>query len=142
MITDEDKRELCKAALKARERSYCPYSRFAVGAAVLTVDGKIYTGCNIENSAFSPSVCAERVAVSKAVSEGFTRFLAIAVAGGPAGSGLSGLSYCPPCGVCRQVLSEFCSPELTVLLAGGGDDYKEMTLGDLLPLQFGKDNLG
>ena len=98
--------KLVALALEARERAYTPYSGFAVGAALLCADGSVYQGCNIENAAFGPTVCAERVAVFKAVSEGKRDFAAIAVAGGRAGQDVTGLF--PPCGVCRQVLREFC----------------------------------
>ena len=97
-------KELVALAEQARERAYCPYSGFAVGAALLCADGTVYTGCNIENAAFGPSVCAERTAIFKAVSEGRRDFAALAVAGGPAGSPVE--RECPPCGVCRQVLRE------------------------------------
>lgn len=130
--------ELIKAAIDMRKRSYAPYSRFRVGAAILTSDGQIFAGCNIENSAFGPSICAERCAVSKAVSEGHKDFEAIAIAGG---ASAGGLQYCPPCGVCRQVLSEFSGSDLTVILAKSETDYKTYTLGELLPLSFGADNL-
>ncbi|MBQ7387032.1 MAG: cytidine deaminase, partial [Clostridia bacterium] len=100
-ILDEKRAELARAALKARESSYCPYSHFAVGAALLTRSGKMYTGANIENAAYTPTVCAERVAIFKAVSEGIREFSAIAVVGGKAAE-TAGLF--PPCGVCRQVL--------------------------------------
>ncbi|MBO5274117.1 MAG: cytidine deaminase [Clostridia bacterium] len=113
----------------ARERSYCPYSNFAVGAALLTADGRIYHGCNIENAAFSPTVCAERTAIFKAVSEGARDFIAIAVAG--AKQGEDPVEDCYPCGVCRQVLAEFCTTDLLVITAKG-----RTTLGALLPNSF------
>lgn len=128
------KRELCLAAVKTMEKSYSPYSNFSVGAALLTKSGNLYTGCNIENSAFSPTVCAERVAVFKAVSEGETEFEMIAVAGGKNGKLTPSVS---PCGVCRQVLSEFADAKLPVLLVKDRDgDYDEHTLGEILPLSF------
>ena len=133
-------RNLVEAALKARQQAYTPYSHFAVGAALLGEDGVIYTGCNVENAAFSPTCCAERVAVFKAVSHGVRRFRAICVAGGPEGEAPT--EECPPCGVCRQVLREFCPPEMPVLLAGGDGAYRETTLGALLPESFGPDHLG
>ncbi|MCR4945404.1 MAG: cytidine deaminase [Lachnospiraceae bacterium] len=129
----EDK-ELVTAALDARKRSYSPYSHFAVGAALLTSDGNVFTGCNIENSAYSPSICAERVAFSKAVSEGYREFTKIVIAGGPADA--ETLEYCPPCGVCRQVMSEFCDRDFEVILAKSADQYETHTLGGLLPLSF------
>ncbi len=135
---------LAEKALKARESSYCPYSGFAVGAALLAADGRVYTGCNIENAAFGPSVCAERVAVFKAVSEGVRGFKALAVAGGPAGKPAS--SLCTPCGVCRQVLTEFCAPSFPVVCAftdeeGAKTEWRIMSLGELLPESFGPGNL-
>ena len=132
-------RELIYEALKARENSYCPYSGFSVGAALLTRSGRIYTGCNIENAAYTPTNCAERTAVFKAVSEGETDFVAIAVAGGPAG--MPG-DYCPPCGVCRQVLREFTDPtEFVVIMARSTTEYRADTLASLLPVSFGPENL-
>lgn len=132
-------RELAASALRMREFSYVPYSDFAVGAALLTKDGKIYTGCNVENAAFGPSICAERTAVVKAVSEGDRQFAAIAIAGGR--RGMAPEKYCPPCGVCRQVLAEFCSPDMPVILARSNEDLKIMTLGDLLPHSFTPEDL-
>jgi homotetrameric cytidine deaminase len=127
--------ELAKQALKAREKAYCPYSGFAVGAAVMTADRQhIYTGCNIENSSFSASCCAERTAVFKAVSQGEHGFAAIAIAGGPAGAEPS--DYTPPCGSCRQVLSEFCDPEMPVILVKSSNEMKTYSLGQLLPVTF------
>ena len=126
--------QLVKLAAEARLRAYCPYSDFAVGAALLCEDGTVYQGCNVENAAFGPSVCAERVAVFKALSEGKRRFSAIAVAGGRAGEALAGI--CPPCGVCRQVLREFCGPELPIYLAKAEGAFEAHTLGELLPLSF------
>ncbi len=128
-------RELMRMAFKAREYSYSPYSGFKVGAALLCKDGTVYTGCNIENAAFTPTNCAERTAVFKAVSEGKTDFTAIAVVGGK--SDASEFEICAPCGVCRQVLREFCNPEKFVVLLGKSeDDYKEYSLAELLPLGF------
>lgn len=125
--------ELCTLAVKAMENAYVPYSGFRVGAALLTKDGKVYTGCNIENASYSPTVCAERTAVFKAVSEGEREFSAIAVAGGQNGE-INGV--CPPCGVCRQVLAEFCKEDFTVLLVKGEGEYEKHTLADLLPMSF------
>ena len=129
-----NKNDLCLAALAARKSAYTPYSGFNVGAALLTKSGKVFTGCNIENSAFSPTVCAERVAVFKAVSEGERDFVAIAVAGGQ-GDDVTSAAY--PCGVCRQVLSEFCSPDFAVLCVTDMDGgFEEYALSDLLPKSF------
>lgn len=130
---------LIEEALKAREYSYSPYSDYMVGAAVLTAEGEIYTGCNIENAAYGPTNCAERTAVFKAVSEGKRQFTAIAVVGGKRGS--SG-DYAAPCGVCRQVLMEFCNPEqMQVIVAKSTEEYKVFTLAQLLPEGFGAANL-
>ena len=124
--------KLMEAAAKAREFSYSPYSGYCVGAALLAEDGRIFTGCNVENAGFSPTNCAERTAVFKAVSEGARVFSAIAVVGGRRGE-VSPL--CAPCGVCRQVLAEFCPPEFPVVL-GTPADFRVFTLGALLPFSF------
>lgn len=130
-------RELIEAAASARKMSYSPYSGFAVGAALLCEDGSVFTGCNIENSAFSPTNCAERTAFFKAVSEGRRDFAKIAVVGGRAD--LATPEYCcPPCGVCRQVMKEFCKPDFEIIMAKSGDEYKIMTLSELLPASFDK----
>ena len=126
-------KELCALAVKAMDNSYSPYSSFRVGAALLTKSGKVYTGCNIENASFSPTVCAERTAIFKAVSEGESEFTMIAVAGGKDGKIEN---ICPPCGVCRQVMAEFCQPDFPVLLVKGEGEYEKFTLSDLLPLSF------
>lgn len=129
---------LCEAK-KARESSYAPYSTCRVGAALLAKNGHIYHGCNIENAAFGPTICAERVAIFKAVSEGVREFVAIAVVGGKTAE-TAGLF--PPCGVCRQVLREFCAPEdLTVILEKENGSPLLLTLADLLPHSFGPDFL-
>ncbi|MCR4842751.1 MAG: cytidine deaminase [Eubacterium sp.] len=127
-------KELVQKALDALEFSYSPYSRFRVGAALLCEDGTVFTGCNVENAAFGPSICAERVAVTKAVSEGHRDFAAIAIVGGADGRVTE---YCPPCGVCRQVLSEFSDgKKMKVILAISPDETREYTLEELLPLSF------
>lgn len=128
--------ELIKAALDARRFSYSPYSGFAVGAALLCKDGSLYTGCNIENSAFSPTNCAERTAFFKAVSEGKKEFEKIAVVGGDAEKEPS--NYCSPCGVCRQVMKEFCKADFEIIFAINENDYKKMTLAEILPASFDK----
>ncbi len=138
MIDDNVIRGLCQKAVEMRSESYAPYSDFLVGSAILTADGKIFTGCNIEHSAFGPSICAERTAIAKAVSEGYRDFAAIAIAGGKRDGGLQ---YCAPCGVCRQVMREFCRSDFKIYLAKSADDYQEFTLGGLLPESFGPDNL-
>ncbi len=130
-------KELITAAAMAREKSYSPYSGYKVGAALLTRDGKLYTGCNIENAAFSPTVCAERTAFFKAVSEGETDFARIAIVGGK-GDELSEL--CTPCGVCRQVMAEFCKKDFKLVL-GTPDNFKEYSLEEMLPYSFTSDEL-
>ena len=138
MIDEKVISDLCRKAIDMRSESYAPYSDFLVGSAVLLGDGSIYTGCNIENSAFGPSICAERTAIFKAVSEGYRDFAAIAIAGGKRDGELQ---YCAPCGVCRQVMREFCDSSFKIFLAKSADDYKEFTLGELLPESFGPANL-
>ena len=131
--------ELIRCAIDQMRFSYVPYSNFRVGAALLTKEGKIFTGCNIENAAYGPTNCAERTAFFKAVSEGERRFDAICIVGGPDGV-LKG--YTAPCGVCRQVMMEFCDPEtFQIILAVSEEDYRLYTLKELLPLGFGPDNL-
>ena len=135
-----DRERLGRLALEARKNAYAPYSHFAVGAALLTKNGKVYTGCNIENAAFSPTSCGERTAFFKAVSEGEREFLAIAVAGGRTGENPE--NPCPPCGVCRQVMAEFCDPEtFQIILPSGREEYEIYTLKELLPVGFGPKNL-
>lgn len=136
MLTKEQKRKLIREALLARENSYSPYSGYRVGAALLAEDGRIFKGCNIENAAYTPTNCAERTAVFKAVSEGCRTFQAIAVVGGkeekPSGD------YAYPCGVCRQVLREFVeASQFVVICARSEEDYMERTLNELLPESFG-----
>lgn len=131
--------ELIETAIAQLQYSYTPYSNFKVGAALLAKNGKIYTGCNIENAAYTPTNCAERTAFFKAVSEGVRTFDAICIVGGPNGQ-LS--EYTPPCGVCRQVMMEFCKPEeFEIILATGKEDYRGYKLKDLMPLGFGPENL-
>lgn len=127
--------ELIAQAMKAKEFAYAPYSKFRVGVALLTGSGKIYTGCNIENVSFSATNCAERTAVFKAISEGEQEFEAIVVNG-------DNNDYLAPCGVCRQVLAEFCNPDtFKVVLANNQQDYRVLTLGELLPDAFRPENL-
>ncbi len=139
-LTADSIRELIKAAIEARGKSYSPYSHYQVGAALLTADGQIVTGCNIENAAYGPSNCAERTAFFKAVSEGMREFTAIAIVGSPEGEELTQYAY--PCGVCRQVMREFCEPErFRIIVAKSEEDYRVMTLAALLPESFGSENL-
>ena len=131
--------ELIKSAIDSLDRSYAPYSHFNVAAAVLASSGKIYTGVNVENASYPAGICAERNAIFHAVACGEKEITAIAIIGG-----LNGqiTDYCPPCGVCRQVMREFCDPEhMTVIIAKSADEYKEMTLAELLPESFGPDSI-
>jgi len=135
-----DAATLIKMAEDARMSSYCPYSGYAVGAALLCSDGYVFTGCNIENAAFGPGICAERCAIYKAVSCNHKDFLAIAIAGSPVGDEITQFSF--PCGVCRQVMREFTNPnKFIVIVAGPNDTYVEKTLEEFLPNSFGPDNL-
>ena len=138
MISDK---ELIAQALLARKNAYVPYSHFAVGAALLAASGRVYTGCNIENAAYSPTNCAERTAVFKAVSEGERSFLKLAVVAGHDALDAPLPAIVSPCGVCRQVLTEFATPDMVVLLAKSEDDYEAYTLGALLPLGFSAKDL-
>lgn len=130
------KEELIELARNAMEHAYAPYSGFTVGAALLTSDGRVYQGCNIENASYSPTNCAERTAFFKAVYDGHRDFQAIAVVGGHNGN-ITGI--CPPCGVCRQVLREFCRDDFKIYLGGADGVILETTLADLLPLSFSLD---
>ena len=131
--------EMIELAIGQLQYSYTPYSGFKVGAALLTKDGKFYTGCHIENAAFTPTNCAERTAFFKAVSEGEREFRAICIVGGKDGVLTE---YAAPCGVCRQVMMEFCDPEtFQIILATGKEQYEIFTLKELLPQGFGPTNL-
>lgn len=132
---------LIEKAYEAQKFSYAPYSKFNVGAALLCADGTIYTGCNIENAAYTPTNCAERTAFFKAISEGQKDFVAIAIVGHKSGTEVGKGNYCAPCAVCRQVMAEFCDlKSFKVIIAKDYDDYLEYTLGELIPLAFtGKD---
>lgn len=129
--------ELIALAAQARKVAYAPYSGFCVGAALLGKSGKVYTGCNVENAAYTPTNCAERTAVFKAVSEGEREFSAIAIVGG---KGDAMAEFCAPCGICRQVLAEFCDGDFPVVL-GTPEKYQAYTLAELLPFSFGKADL-
>ncbi len=133
------KQELIQNAMEARNRAYVPYSGFSVGAALLAYSGRIYQGCNVENASFGATNCAERTAFFKAVSEGEREFKAIAITGGKALTEPSDYAY--PCGVCRQVMQEFCDKDFTVLVAKSAEEYKEYTLLQLLPHGFGGDKI-
>lgn len=128
---------LIERAIHARKNAYAPYSNFFVGAALLCDDGAVYTGCNVENAAFTPGICAERVAISTAVADGRKTFTAIAVVGGADEIA----EDCFPCGVCRQVLREFCKDDFQIVVAQSVDKYAVYTLAQLLPNGFGPDNL-
>jgi len=131
-INIEDK-ELVKLAIEARNKSYSPYSKFKVGAALLTSEGNIYTGCNIESSSFSPTICAERTALAKAVSSGDKNFVKIAIIG-------SADEYTYPCGVCRQFLREFAN-DMEIIIAKNENEFKKTSLTKLLPNSFGPEDL-
>lgn len=129
-----DYKLLVKEAYEAQKMAYIPYSHWAVGAALLTKEGKIYRGCNIESSTFSPTNCAERTAFFKAVSEGERNFKAIAIVGNDINTPIGQGDYCPPCGVCRQVMTEFCQGDFEIILAKDYDKYEVYTLSELMPL--------
>nr|WP_302592596.1 cytidine deaminase [uncultured Marvinbryantia sp.] len=132
--------ELILEAKKARRHAYVPYSHFQVGAALVTKSGKIYHGCNIENAGYTPTNCAERTAFFKAIYDGEREFEKIAVVGGPEES--EGDELCAPCGVCRQVMMEFCDPKtFRIILANGKGKYIQRTLEEMLPFGFGPEDL-
>ncbi|MCR4650652.1 MAG: cytidine deaminase [Lachnospiraceae bacterium] len=128
-----DNEGLIQYAMEARKRAYAPYSEFQVGAALLTASGKIYTGCNIENGSYGATNCAERTAFFKAVSEGEGEFRKIAIVGGKAGEKID---FCPPCGICRQVMNEFCDRNSFTIVLTDGKDIHEYSLAELLPFSF------
>lgn len=128
-----DNKLLARKAIEAKENAYTPYSGFNVGAAVLTETGSVYTGCNIENASFSPTICAERTAIAKAVSEGDRKIKTIAITGDS--------DWTFPCGVCRQVIREFSDKNTKIIIVKSEDEYKEYSVEDLLPNSFGPDDL-
>ena len=131
--------DLIGSAMLVREWAYVPYSNFAVGAALLTRSGKVYTGCNVESAAYSSTICAERTAFVKAISEGERDFVSIAVVGGKKGEIMN--KICSPCGTCRQVMMEFCNPEtFKIILATGNNNWEIYNLEQLLPFGFGASN--
>ena len=137
MIKEDTIKQLINEALHARNYAYAPYSQFMVGAALITEDDSVYTGCNVENASYGATNCAERTAISKAVSEGERLIKAIAIVGGVKDGDMT---YAYPCGVCRQVLREFSNPgELVIIVAKNQDDYKTYSLEELLPESFGPD---
>lgn len=136
-----NEQELIKRAFEARKNAYCPYSGYAVGAAALFEGGKIYTGCNVENASYGAANCAERTAIFKAASEGERKLLAIAIVGGRQSEDIPLSDYAAPCGICRQVISEFAGKGAAVLIAKSESDYKRFLIEELLPLAFTKENL-
>ncbi|MCL2576369.1 MAG: cytidine deaminase [Defluviitaleaceae bacterium] len=130
--------KLIKCAIEAKKRAYTPYSGFKVGAALLDTNGEIFMGCNIENAAYSPTNCAERTAFFTAVSQGIAQFEAIAIVGGMGDSLAEG---CFPCGVCRQVMMEFCKPDFKIIIAQSPQKYTIHTLAEVLPNGFGPASL-
>ncbi|EDS4737745.1 cytidine deaminase [Salmonella enterica] len=140
MDNKEKIQELIAIATKARSYSYAPYSDFTVGAALLTKTGKIFTGCNVESVSYSPTTCAERVAILKAVSEGERQFEMLVVTGGPREGESKAEGYSGPCGVCRQLIYEF-GKDTIVVIANSPDEYYVHTISELFPLGFGPDHL-
>lgn len=138
-MTEADRKKLIRAALTARDNSYAPYSGYAVGAAVLTADGAVWQGCNIENASYGATNCAERTAFFKAVSEGKRDFVAMAIAGGKTGE--MPVDYAYPCGICRQVMQEFCNKDFLIIVAISETEYREFTLQNMLPCGFGGENI-
>lgn len=134
-----DKKELVKEALAAREFAYTPYSKFNVGAALLCKNGRVFRGCNIESASYTPTNCAERTAFFKAVSEGEREFSAIAIVGGPAGAPPA--DFCYPCGVCRQVMAEFCGRNFKVYIAKSESEIREYSLDEIIPFAFTQEDL-
>lgn len=131
-------KELVKVAFDAMKKAYAPYSGYKVGAALLSKSGAVYTGCNIENASYSPTNCAERTAFFKAVSEGERNFSKIAIVGGKDGIVTD---YFMPCGVCRQVMAEFCDSDFRIIVARSEDDFTVFPLSELLPFGFSKNNI-
>ncbi|MBO5773573.1 MAG: cytidine deaminase [Clostridia bacterium] len=131
-------KQLMEQAVEARKMAYAPYSKYMVGACLLAKSGKTYTGCNVENASYTPTNCAERTAFFKAISEGEREFEAIAIVAGKEGETLS--QNCAPCGVCRQVMTEFCSTDFKIIL-GSPEDFRVYTLGEIMPLFFTADEL-
>lgn len=138
-VEDETRKKLVRKALNARQCAYVPYSHYTVGAALLTNDDKIYQGCNIENATYGATNCAERTAFFKAVSEGEREFRAIAIVGGIKGK--MPVDYAYPCGICRQVMKEFCRDDFEIIVGKSETDYKVFTLAELLPHGFGGDSI-
>lgn len=138
-MTQQEIQKLVNLAISASKRAYAPYSEYNVGAAILTSDGEVFCGGNIENSSYSLTCCAERVALFSAVARGKKNFNAIAIAAFDKNG--ESTTYCTPCGACRQVLSEFCGEDFTVICIKGSKDYKMYKLSELIPFAFSSDNL-
>ena len=134
-----DRTALIQAALDARKNAYVPYSHYAVGAALLTEEGEVFTGCNVENASYGAANCAERTAFYKAVSQGRRSFCAIAVTGGMEGE--NPVDYAYPCGICRQVMREFCGDAFRVIVARSAADFREYRLDEILPFGFGGESI-
>ena len=138
-MNEQIEKELIQKAMEMTKRSYAPYSGYHVGAALQAKDGVIYTGCNIENASYGATNCAERTAFFKAVSEGVKDFVAIAIVGAPADAAAENTfsEYAYPCGICRQVMQEFCKKDFTIIVAKSTENYQKYTLSELLPFGFG-----
>ncbi len=141
-MEQQEKQALAREALSARKRAYAPYSQYRVGAALLGTNGTIYLGCNIENSSYGATNCAERTAFFKAVSEGCLTFKGIAIAGGPKEEEDKLSDYAYPCGICRQVMAEFCKEDFEILVVKAADEFETYSLGQMLPSSFTGDKLG
>ena len=133
-VTKEEIKTLINTAMKMREKAYCPYSNYSVGAALLSADGEIFVGCNVENASSPAGICAERVAFSSAVASGKKRFKAIAICGGKSGEKSTDFAY--PCGICRQVMTEFCTSDFKVIVAKNINDFKIYSLDEIIPFPF------
>lgn len=138
-LQTEDVKDLIRKALGARTKAYAPYSHYQVGAALLSGQGRVYPGCNVENASYGAAICAERIAFVRAVQEGEREFQAIAIVGGLEGENPKDYAY--PCGICRQVMQEFCGPDFEVITAVSEDDYEIHSLEEMLPWGFGGDKL-
>ncbi|MBR3825126.1 MAG: cytidine deaminase [Lachnospiraceae bacterium] len=138
-MNEQIEKELIQKAMEMMKLSYAPYSGYHVGAALLATNGVIYTGCNIENASYGATNCAERTAFFKAVSEGVKNFEAIAIVGAPADEAAENTfsEYAYPCGICRQVMQEFCKKDFSIIVAKSMEDYQKYTLSELLPFGFG-----
>ncbi|WP_300411167.1 cytidine deaminase [Lagierella sp.] len=140
-MLDSLEKELILEAMKIRKNSYSPYSKYAVGAAILGIDGKIYTGANVENASYGATICAERSAATNACSRGVRTFTKIAIVGGPNNEGDKHYEFSYPCGICRQFLNEFCSEDMEVIVAKDLEEYRKVKFKDLLAFAFGPKNL-